>query len=150
MAPHRTTSSKNNGQKREESTNGSSRYRRNLNIISQWAEARHGKKDKAFGRILVVNNGLSALRLIQGIKALSLDISEGKDPNLIQIVALASDADWVGDSPEDAVKRPEYLKQFDIEIARLRGRRPVDTYQHQENVLHAAKKYRCGVRTEGE
>ena len=149
MTPYSTTSLKKNRQKREDGSNGHSRYLRNLNAISEWAVAEKGRSERAFGRILVVNNGLSALRLIQGIKALSLDISCGKDPNLIQIVALASDADWVGDSPEDAVKRPEYLKQFDIEIARLHGTRPADTYQHQENVLGTAKKYQCDALAVG-
>ncbi len=118
-------------------------YNQNLASVSAWVERSGGDPQKAFARVLIVNNGLSALRIIQGITSLSTLISKGKDPNLIQAVAIASDADWVGDCQEDAQQRPNYLKEPDIIIARIAGLRPKDTYQNQEEVIAIARKYRC-------
>jgi len=131
-----------------ETTNGSSnsssgRFEKNISVIRNFIEKQNGMPERTFSRILIVNNGLSALRLIQGIKSLSYMISGGTDSNLLQIVALASDADWVGDGNEDILGRPEYLKQFGIEIARLSGTRPTDTYQNQDKVLRIAGEYHC-------
>jgi biotin carboxylase len=119
------------------------RYTRNLAVVSEWVEKAGGDLDKAFARVLIVNNGLSALRIIQGITSLSNLISQGKDPSLIQAVAIASDADWVGDCLEDAQQRPNYLKEPDIIIARIPGLRPKNTYQNQEEVINLARKYKC-------
>lgn len=118
-------------------------YRQNLAAVSRWVEGRGGDPARAFTRVLIVNNGLSALRLIQGITSLSNLISKGKDPTLIQPIAIASDADWVGDCLEDAQQRPNYLKEPDIIIARISGSRPRDTYQNQDEVIAIAKRYRC-------
>lgn len=118
-------------------------YRKNLGLISEWVKRSGGDPALAFGRVLVVNNGLSALRLILGIRALSYEISGGGDASLIHTVALASDADWVGDSEEDASKRPEYLRQYGIELARLSGSRPAETYQDQVKIMAAAREFGC-------
>jgi len=130
-------------EKTEYSNTLSNKTKKSNSVIRNFIEEQNGMPERTFCRILIVNNGLSALRLIQGIKSLSYMISGGTDSNLIQIVALASDADWIGDSNEDALGRPEYLKQFGIEIARLDGTRPTDTYQNQDKVLRIAKEYRC-------
>ena len=119
------------------------RYVNNLESVAAWLERMGGDRSKAFARVLIVNNGLSALRIIQGIASLSNLISSGKDPNLIQAVAIASDADWVGDRPEDAQQRPNYLREPDIMIARIKGSRPRDTYQNQEAVISIARRYGC-------
>ena len=118
-------------------------YNQNLASVSAWVERAGGDPQRAFARVLIVNNGLSALRIIQGITSISNLISKGKDPTLIQSVAIASDADWVGDCPEDAQQRPNYLKESDIIIARIAGLRPKDTYQNQEGVIALARKYKC-------
>jgi len=118
-------------------------YERNLGLVSSWLTEVGGDRSLAFARVLVVNNGLSALRLVQGIRALSYEISRGRDSNLIQIVVMASDADWVGDSETDAPRRPEYLKQYGIDIAGLDGSRPADTYQNQKKVMDAARTFQC-------
>lgn len=118
-------------------------YNQNLAVVSAWVEQAGGDPQKAFARVLIVNNGLSALRIIQGITSLSNMISQGKDPTLIQTVAIASDADWVGDCLEDAQQRPNYLKEPDIIIARIAGLRPKDTYQNQDEVIALARKYKC-------
>ncbi len=119
------------------------KYLSNLEKIRSWIEEKGGTPERAFARIMIVNNGLSAMRLIQGIQALSYKISGGKDPELFQIIVLASDADWIGDRPEDAMKRPEYLKQFGICIMRMQGRRPTETYQNQSTVLEIARSTNC-------
>jgi len=118
-------------------------YRNDLDSISAWVAQAGGDPRKAFARVLIVNNGLSALRIIQGITSLSNLISRGKDPNLIQAVAIASDADWVGDCLEEAQQRPNYLKERDIIIARIGGMRPKDTYQNQDEIIKIARRYRC-------
>ncbi len=118
-------------------------YNQNLSDVSAWVEQAGGDSQKAFARVLIVNNGLSALRIIQGITSLSNLISQGKDANLIQAVAIASDADWVGDCPEDAMQRPNYLKEPDTIVARIPGSRPKDTYQNQDEVIAIAREYRC-------
>jgi acetyl/propionyl-CoA carboxylase alpha subunit len=118
-------------------------YNVNLAAISAWIEQAGGDPQKAFARVLIVNNGLSALRIIQGITSLSNLISRGNNPTLIQAVAIASDADWVGDCPEDAKQRPNYLKEPDILIARIAGKRPKDTYQNQDEVIALARKFKC-------
>ncbi|MEA3558031.1 MAG: biotin carboxylase N-terminal domain-containing protein, partial [Candidatus Thermoplasmatota archaeon] len=111
--------------------------------VSTWVEQAGGDPQKAFARVLIVNNGLSALRIIQGITSLSYLISHGRNPTLIQAVTIASDADWVGDRPEDAQQRPNYLKEPDIIIARIAGLRPKNTYQNQDEIIAIARKYKC-------
>lgn len=118
-------------------------YKQNLSSVSNWVKEAGGDPDRAFARVLIVNNGLSALRIIQGITSLSNLISKGKDPNLIQAVAIASDADWVGSCLEDAQQRPNYLKEPDIIIARIPGLRPKNTYQNQDEVIALAREYKC-------
>ncbi|MFW3146919.1 MAG: carboxyl transferase domain-containing protein [Thermoplasmatota archaeon] len=118
-------------------------YNQSLAAVADWVERSGGDPKKAFVRVLIVNNGLSALRIIQGLTSLSNLISGGKNPNLIQAVAIASDADWVGDCLEDAQQRPNYLKEPDIIIARIPGMRPKDTYQNQEEVILLARNYKC-------
>ncbi len=118
-------------------------YKHNLAAVKAWVEKKGGDPQKAFARVLIVNNGLSALRIIQGITSLSNLVSRGENPNLIQAVAIASDADWVGDCLEDAQQRPNYLKEPDIIIARITGLRPKNTYQNQDEVIEIARKYKC-------
>lgn len=118
-------------------------YGQNLASVSEWVEKAGGDPQNAFARVLIVNNGLSALRIIQGITSLSNLISHGKNPTLIQAVAIASDADWVGDCSEDAQQRPNYLKEPDIMVARIPGLRPKNTYQNQDEVIALARKYKC-------
>ncbi len=118
-------------------------HKKNLAAVSAWVKQLGGDPKKAFARVLIVNNGLSALRIIQGITSLSNLISQGNNPALIQAVAIASDADWVGNCPEDAQQRPNYLKEPDIIIARIEGLRPKNTYQNQDEVIALARRYRC-------
>ncbi len=108
----------------------------NRAIISQWVAARGGNPKQAIQRVLIVNNGMSATRLVKGIRSLSerIAIDQGlnaAEHHLIDVIGMASKS--------DLESKAKYLGEVDELVKFTTVEKAGDLFLDAERILKVAK-----------